>query len=356
MEGKRNYYEDVRLFESGVVLIWSFAFLVFMFSLPIYIPSYYIFLLDLAIVYVIIATGLNILVGYTGLISLGHNAFFAIGAYGTAILMIKYQVPFILAISVSAFLAAFLGFLLGLPALRLEGPYLAIATLGFSMTLAHFINNTKYFGDRAGIMAPPLDIGVPQLGFTWVLDTDISKYYLILVIAIVLVLGARNLVKTRIGRAFMAIRDSDIAAEAIGINLTIYKTLSFSISGFYAGIAGGLFCFVLGQFGRDLFNPMLSVLFLVMVVVGGLGSIAGPIMGALLITYLQYDLLKNIPEMPYVGDFLVFISRKWFMVRGLENFSLIILGLIMIGIMMFEPLGMYGVWLRIKRYWKTWPF
>ena len=113
MEGKRNYYEDVRLFESGVVLIWSFAFLVFMFSLPIYMPSYYIFLLDLAIVYVIIATGLNILVGYTGLISLGHNAFFAIGAYGTAILMIKYQVPFILAISVSAFLAAFWAFSLG---------------------------------------------------------------------------------------------------------------------------------------------------------------------------------------------------------------------------------------------------
>jgi len=140
------------------------------------------------------------------------------------------------------------------------------------------------------------------------------------------------------------------------VNLTIYKTLAFAISAFYAGIAGGLFAFVCGFFDPFTFNMILSIIFLVMVVVGGLGSILGAIMGATLITYLQYDLLKNVAEAPYVGDFLIAVSRKWFTVIGLENFGSIALGLIMIGIIIFEPLGMYGIWIRIKKYWMTWPF
>jgi len=189
-----------------------------------------------------------------------------------------------------------------------------------------------------------------------VLQTDAQKYYLILAITVILVIAARNIMKTRVGRSFVAIRDSDIAAEVIGINLTIYKTLSFAISAFYAGIAGGLFGFVLGFFDPFTFNMMLSIIFLVMVVVGGLGSISGPIMGAALITYLQYSLLKNIAEMPVIGEFMVSVSSRWFSVVGLENINSIVLGLIMIGIVIFEPLGMYGIWIRVKKYWMTWPF
>jgi branched-chain amino acid transport system permease protein len=356
MDMKCDYYEDIQLFESNVVLFWSVAFLLLLFAIPLVSPKYYIFLLNIVLVHVILAVGLNILVGYTGQISLGHAGFFAIGAYGTALLMMKLQIPFVLAIILAAFIAAFFGFILGLPSLRLEGPYLAVASLGFGMAIMHVIGHWQFFGGRTGIRAPPLDIGIPSLGFGFILETDVQKYYLILVIAVVMIIAARNIMKTRVGRAFVAIRDSDIAAEVIGINLTIYKTLAFAISAFYAGIAGGLFGFVLGFFDPFTFNMILSIIFLVMVVVGGLGSFAGPIMGAALITYLQYSMLKNIAEIPVIGEFMIAVSSQWFSVVGLENIANIVLGLIMIGIVIFEPLGMYGIWIRIKKYWMTWPF
>jgi branched-chain amino acid transport system permease protein len=356
MDMKRDYYEDIQLFESGVVLFWTIVLLGFLLTFPLYAPSYYIFLFNLIMVHVIMAVGLNILMGFTGQISLGHAGFFAIGAYASALLMAKLHLPFFLALPLAGFIAAFFGFILGLPALRLEGPYLAIASLGFGLTIMHIIGRWDVFGGRMGIHAPPLDIGIPQLGFKWVLETDVSKYYLILLITIFMVVSARNLMKTRVGRSFIAIRDSDIAAEVIGINLTFYKTLSFMVSAFYTGIAGGLFGFVLGFFDPFTFTLILSIIFLVMVVVGGLGSIMGSICGAALITYLQYNLLKNVAEKPIIGDLLVSISKKWFTVIGLENFNSIILGLIMVGIIIFEPLGIFGIWIRLKKYWKAWPF
>ena len=356
MDRKRDYYEDVQLFQSGAAVFWTVAFLAFLFSLPLYIPTYHLFVLNLIMVHVILALGLNILVGNTGQISLGHAGFFAIGAYGTALLMAKLQVPFFLAIALAGLIAAFFGFLIGLPSLRLEGPYLSIATLGFGLAIMHVIGHWDVFGGRMGVQAPPLDIGIPALGLPLVLETDRGKYYLILVLTVLGVVTARNLIKTRVGRSFVAIRDSDIAAEVIGINLTVYKTLAFAVSAFYAGMAGGLYGFVLGFFDPFTFNLLLSIIFLVMVVVGGLGSILGSIVGAALITYLQYSLLKNVAEVPYLGDALAAVSRQWFTVLGLENIGSIVLGLVMIGIIIFEPLGMFGIWLRIKKYWMTWPF
>jgi len=353
---KRDYYEDVELFKSRTILAWSIVLLIFLFTLPIYLPSYNIYLLNIIMVNIILAVGLNILVGYTGQISLGHAGFFAIGAYGTSLIMMHLLFPFLAAIIIAALIAAFFGFIIGLPALRLEGPYLAIATLGFGLTITHIIGRWNVFGGRMGITAPPLDLGIPQSSWSWVIEGDVKIYYLIMIITILLVIGARNLMKTRVGRAFMSIRDDDIAAEVMGVNLTIYKTMSFAVSAFYAGVAGGIYGFVVGFFDPFSFNLILSILFLVMVVVGGLGSIMGAIMGAILITYLQYDLLKNVENLPYLGGLLVAISRKWFTVIGLANFSSIALGLIMIAIVIFEPLGMFGIWIRIKKYWKTWPF
>ncbi|MBM4312500.1 MAG: branched-chain amino acid ABC transporter permease [Deltaproteobacteria bacterium] len=356
MDMKRDYYEDIRLFDSGVVLFWTIVLMVTLFTFPLYAPNYYVYLLNIIMVHIILAVGLNILVGSTGQISLGHAGFFAIGAYGTALLMAKLNIPFVFAIVIAAFIAAFFGFILGLPALRLEGPYLAIASLGFGLTIMHIIGGVDLFGGRMGIKVPPLDLGIKQLGIAWVLKTDFQKYYLTLIITVCMVIGARNILKTRVGRSFVAIRDSDIAAEVIGVNLTIYKTLAFAVSAFYAGIAGGLFGFILGFFDPFTFNMILSIIFLVMVVVGGLGTVSGGIMGACLITYLQYDLLKNIVEVPYFGPFMVAISERWFTTVGLENFSSMAIGLIMIGIIIFEPLGMFGIWIRMKKYWMTWPF
>lgn len=356
MDMKRDYYEDIELFSSKTVFIWSVVFLVFLFTLPLYIPSYNIYILNIIMVHIILAVGLNILVGYTGQISLGHAGFFAVGAYGTSLIMIHLHFPFLIAIILAALLAALLGFIIGLPALRLEGPYLAIATLGFGLTIMHIIGRWDVFGGRMGITAPPLDLGIPGSAFSLVIKGDANIYYVILIITILLVVGARNLMKTRVGRAFIAIRDDDIAAEVMGVNLTAYKTLSFAVSAFYAGVAGGLYGFVVSFFDPFSFNLILSIIFLVMIVVGGLGSVLGAVMGAALITYLQFDLLKNVENLPYLGGVLAAISKRWFTMIGLANFSSIALGLIMIIIVIFEPLGMFGIWIRIKKYWKTWPF
>ena len=357
MNMKREYYEDIELFSSGTILFWTIALLVALFAAPFIVSSYHVFLFNIILVHVIVAVGLNILVGSTGQIALGHAGFFAIGAYGTVLLMTLLNFPFFAALIVAAFIAAFFGFILGLPALRLEGPYLAIATLAFGLAIMHIIGHTQIFGGRQGLAAPMLDIGIPQLGLSYVLFSEISLYYLILIITIIMVLFAVNILKTRAGRAFVAIRDSDIAAEVIGINLTMYKTLSFAVSAFYAGIAGGLYAFVLGFFDPFTFNLILSVIFLVMVVVGGLGSVMGSISGAVVITYLMYDLFKNVNEVPLVGDALMYVSRNWLSAVGsMDNFNLIALGLVMIGIIIFEPLGIFGAWIRIKKYWKTWPF
>jgi branched-chain amino acid transport system permease protein len=356
MDMKRAYYEDIELFKSGTILFWTICLVAALFTLPLISSNYYLYLLNLIMVHIILAVGLNVLIGSTGQISLGHAGFFAIGAYATVLLMTKLNIPFFPALIIAAFIAAFFGFILGLPALRLEGPYLTIATLAFGLAIMHIIGHMEIFGGRTGLRAPALNIGIPQLGWNLTLVSDMSKYYLILIITILMVLGAINILKTKVGRAFVAIRDSDIAAEVIGINLTIYKTLSFAVSAFYAGIAGGLFAFVLGFFDPITFNMFLSIYFLVMIVVGGLGSIMGSITGAAFITYLMYALFKNVKDVPYVGDFLVAISQRWLSITGMDNLSAIALGLVMIGIMIFEPMGIFGVWIRVKKYWKTWPF
>ena len=349
MDIKRDYYEDVQLFSSGVVVFWFIALMVFLALFPFLFKNYHVYMANYIAINIIVAIGLNLLVGYTGQISLGHAGFFALGAYGTIIFMTKVHLPFILARPVSAFSAALFGFLLGLPALRLEGPYLSIATLGFGLTITRVIGRIELFGGRQGLHTPELIIG------PWHLESDRDFYYLLIPITVILTLAARNLIKTKVGRAFIAIRDADVAAETMGVNLTFYKTLAFAISAFYAGIAGGLFAFVLRFIEPEIFTLMMSILFLAMVVIGGLGSIMGSIAGACLLSWLDLS-LRNILSVPYLGEWLEALSKSYFSITGVSNIQFIIYGLIMVSIMLFEPLGIYGFWIRTKIYWKTWPF
>ena len=236
-----------------------------------------------------------------------------------------------------------------LPALRLEGPYLAIATLGFGITITQVIGRIEAFGGRQGLHAPDLAIG------PWHLATDRSFYYLVVPTAILLTVAARNIIRTRVGRAFVAIRDAEIAAETIGVNLTYYKTLAFALSAFYAGIGGGLYAFVLRFIEPELFSLLMSIMFLAMAVVGGLGSIMGAVTGACLLTWLDLQ-LRNITSVPVLGAWLETFSRQYFTTTGLSNIQFVVFGTILILIMIFEPLGLYGFWIRAKKYWKTWPF
>jgi branched-chain amino acid transport system permease protein len=353
MDMKRNHYEDIRLFSSGTVLFWFLLLLLslgaFPFAARYFGKNYYIYMANYVAINIIVAVGLNLLVGYAGQISLGHAGFFALGAYGTILLMIKLHLPIYAALPLAGFGTALFGFLLGLPALRLEGPYLAIATLGFGLTVTRIIGRWELFGGRQGLHAPPVTLG------SLTLKTDFDFYWLVVPLTIFLTLAARNLTKTKVGRAFIAIRDSETAARTMGINLVYYKTLAFAVSAFYTGVAGGLYAFALGFIEPQIFNLLLSILFLAMVVVGGLGSVLGAVAGAILLSMLNLK-LQTVQDLPVLGSILMYMSEQWFTVSGLPNIQYVIYGLIMFLIVVFEPLGLFGFWIRTKIYWKSYPF
>ena len=349
MDMKRDYYEDIQLFPSWVEIFWFLVLMAALAVFPFFGGNYYCYLANLIAINSIVAIGLNIVVGYTGQVSLGHAGFFAIGAYACAMLFKVYHLPFLIALPAAGFISAAFGFILGLPALRLEGPYLTIATMGFGMAVTQIIGHWSFLGGRMGIDIPKLKILV------WEFKSDAEIYYVIMTITVILTIGARNLVRTRVGRALIAIRDSDIAASTTGVNLTYYKTLAFAISAFYTGLAGGLMAFVLGFISPENFHFMLSIIFLGMVVVGGLGSIAGSIAGAALLTILQIQ-LSAVQDLWLVGPWLEALTERFFNIGGINNIQSIIIGLILVLIVIFEPLGLNGFWLRTKRFWKTWPF
>lgn len=349
MDMKRNYYEDVRLFSSGVAVFWFVFLLLFLLMYPFLFKNYYVYVANYIAINIIVVVGLNLLVGFTGQISLGHAGFFAIGAYGTITLMTLANFPFFPALVAAGLIAGCFGFSLGIPALRLEGPYLAIATLGFGLTITTIIGRIGILGGRQGLHAPDLVV------FGYQLETDRQFYYLAMIIMVVLVIFARNITRTRVGRAFIAIRDAHVAAETMGVNILLYKTMAFALSAFYAGIAGGLYAFVLRFIEPELFSLFLSVMFLTMAVAGGLGSTMGPIAGAIVLSYLDLQ-LRNILGVAYIGELLRYLSTSYFSLTGVSNIQFIIFGGILILIMLFEPLGLYGLWIRIKKYWRTWPF
>ena len=349
MDMRRDYYEDVQLLRTGVHRFWFVALIVGLAILPLFVRSYTVYTLSYLAVNVVVAVGMNVLVGYTGRVSLGHAGFLAIGAYGTVLFMTELHLPFFLAVPAAAFVAAGFGFILGLPALRLEGPYLAIATLGFGLAITQIIGRARVFGGHMGLSVPSMTLGPLTL------SSDRAKYYVIVTVAFLLTLAARNLMTTRVGRAFRAIRDSDVAAETLGINLTRYTTLSFAVSAFYAGVAGGLMAFVLGFISPGQFNFVLSVMFLAMVVVGGLGSTLGSVLGGILVGYLNLK-MDMLQDLPLVGAALESFSTRFMTVAGLPNVGWIFMGLVLILVVIFEPLGLYGLWLRSKRYWLAWPF
>ncbi len=362
MDMKRDYYEDIQLLDSKTKIFWLTVMIIVLAALPFIMPGYLISDLNYYAINIIVAIGLNILVGFTGQISLGHAGFFAIGAYATALLLKWVPViPFPIVLIIAALIAAFFGFILGLPSLKLEGPYLAIATLGFGMAIIQILGRFQIFGGRMGFNVPEVTFISGLLAetglFTKNAGRDVNLYFIIIPIMLFMAVLARNISKTRVGRAFIAIRDDDIAAETMGINLTFYKTMSFAVSAFYAGIAGGLYSMWIGFISPDSFDFILSILFLAMVVVGGIGSIPGPVFGAVVIVFLNSNLKKEaISDIPFFGPLLVDFSRSFMDMTGLGGVSFIIFGLILMLIVIIEPLGIYGFWIRIKKYWKTWPF
>ncbi len=335
MELKERYDEDLVLVRGVPAWTALFAFCAVLLLLPRTAPGYLLFTLSLVAANSIIAVGLNLLVGYTGQISLGHAGFVAIGAYTAGLVTAKvpwpeplvvWGVSWLAALVAAGTIAAAFGFLVGLPALRLTGPYLTIATLGFGIAVHQvFTNWDRLSGGRTGLFLPKLLFGPWRLG-------ERQLYYVAIVLAGLLIWMAFNLARSHIGRAFVAIRDSDIAAEVMGVNLTVYKTLAFAVSAAYAGIGGAMLAFILGYLEPQLFTLFESIYYFSMVVIGGLGTVPGSILGAVLLTLLPQQL------------------------AGLKQWLPVVYGGTIMLVMALEPRGLYGRWMKIKLWFKTWPF
>lgn len=299
-------------------------------ALPLLLPrlgmGYLVFVGILMASNVIVAVGLNLLVGFAGLISLGHAGFVAIGAYASGLLAARLGMPWYVAWAGAAAVCAGFGFLVGLPALRLTGPYLAIATLGFGIAVYQVLTNwTDLSGGRMGLPIAQLSLGIGGLTRTQEL------YYVSAAAAVALTWMAYNLARSHIGRAFAAIRDSDIAAEVTGVNLTWYKTLAFAVSAAYAGVAGAIIAQALRHLEPQAFTFLESITYFAMIVIGGLGTVSGAVIGGVLLTLLPHYL------------------------SGLKQWLPAVYGGVIILMMAIEPAGLYGRWLRIKWYFKVWP-
>jgi len=290
--------------------------------LPFLLSNFRLFQFTQVFIYAIALLGLNILTGFNGQISLGHGAFYALGAYTTAIMIDKWSVPYGWTIPVAGFLCLVVGFLFGIPALRLEGLYLALATFALALAIPQIL---KYFehwtGGSQGIV-----LSKPDAPFGLKLNPDQWLYFVTLGVLLVLFVLAANLLSRRTGRAIVAIRDNPIAAQAMGVNNALYKSLTFGVSAAYTGVAGALSALAIAFVAPDAFNVFLSITFLVGIVIGGLASISGAIFGALFIQFVPnwaQDISKAAPWAIY-GIFLILFMYA--MPRGIAGSLRLVLG------------------------------
>jgi branched-chain amino acid transport system permease protein len=337
-----SYRGDERIFDTSVPIVGIVLVLAVLAVVPYYATTYWLDVMNRIGIAIIGAIGLNILVGYTGQISIGHAAFLAVGAYATAILEINAGLPFFLAIPLAALITAGFGLIFGIPSLRLKGLYLAIATLA-----AHFIATygiihwERLTNGVLGLMVPTATVfGIP-------LDSDARVFYLIFALVVPATFFAKNLFRTRVGRAFIAIRDRDVAAGVMGVSLYRYKLLAFVISSAYAGVAGGLMAHHSRIIFPDAFSLLVAIDYLAMIIIGGLGSILGCIFGAIFMTLLPEVLKLGATSLTgvYPNAFGVIASARD-----------IVFGFAVIFFLMYEPLGLARIWVRIRSYWKLWPY
>ncbi len=334
---KTDYAQDIKLAKHGGQVFWYSALMLLLVAAPWLFAEYWLAQLTFVLIYSIAGLGIMLLAGFTGLFSLGHAAFLGVGAYTQAV-MTNAGVPFPIALMGAAALSAAVGFVVGLPALRVKGIYLGMATLSFGFiveeVLARWESVTK--GNAGLHIKPPAMLG-------WTLDTGTEFYFLCLVVTVLATLGILNLLRAPTGRAFVAIRDSEVSAQSMGIHLARYKTLSFALSAALAGVAGALYAHKLQFISPDQFNILQSIDLLLMIVVGGVGSVHGAFLGAIfLITMPQIIAL--------VKDYLPAAIGQ---APGLQG---LVYGAVLVAFVLFEPMGLYGRWLKIRTYLQLFPF
>ncbi|PWB66412.1 MAG: branched-chain amino acid ABC transporter permease [Bradyrhizobiaceae bacterium] len=333
---KTDYDQDIRLFQHGGQMFWYGLLAVVLIAAPFLVSEYVLSQMQFVCIYAIVGLGLMLLVGYTGQISLGHAAFLAVGAYTEALLQSK-GVPFVLSISCAALFAAAIGVIVGLPALRLKGIYLAIATLAFNVIVEEII--TRWDAVTGGSRG--MHLKAVQL-FGYPLTSDASFYYLCLALTALACLALINILRSPTGRAFVAIRDSEISASCMGVNLAKYKTMSFALSAALTGVGGALYAHKVAFITPEQFTLLTSIELVTIVIIGGIGSLHGAVLGAAFIIVL--------PQLISMAkDFL----PEGAPAAGVQS---VVFGLILITFIIFEPLGLYGRWIKIRTYFQVFPF
>ena len=338
---RTSYQADMAIFDSDLARWLLGLFLAALLLFPAIATSYWLDVMNRVGIAVIAALGLNILTGFTGQISLGNAAFLSVGAYTTAWLAGK-GVPFVVAMYVSGLVSALVGMVFGIPSLRLKGLYLAIATLA-----AHFIVEftvVHWEGVTGGVNG--ISIPSPQIG-SFAFDTDKKLYFVILAAAVFHVWFAKNLFRTRMGKAFIAVRDHDISAEVMGVDVFVHKLAAFSVSSFFVGVAGSLLAYQAKIISPENFPLGVAIDHLGMIIIGGLGSVLGSIFGAAFITLLP-EVLRILTG--------ALSNQLPQLVQLFAALKLGVFGLTIVLFLIFEPDGMAARWHRIKAYWKLYPF
>ncbi len=339
---RQTYAEDMAIFETPLPRILLGVFAVALGTVPFIAPSFWLDVMIRIFIAVIAAMGLNILTGFTGQISLGNAAFLAVGAYSTAFLAGRLALPFPVVIPAAGLVTALVGMIFGVPSLRLKGLYLAVATLAahfvIEFTVSHWESVT---GGVNGISIPAAKLG------PLVLSGDRKLFWLAFALTALLLYFAKNLFRTKVGKAFVAIRDQDISAEVMGVNVFKYKLLSFGVSSFYVGVAGSLLAYQARIISPENFPITVAIDQLGMIIIGGLGSVVGSIFGAVFVTLLP-ELLRVATgalsdTFPHLQQ--IFAPLK----MGLFGLAIVLF-------LVFEPDGMAARWHKIKAYWKLYPF
>lgn len=341
-EFRVNYREDMAIYKIPRVRYRVFAIIAFFAVFPFLFSEYTVGLATLCGIAAIGAIGLNILTGFTGLISIGVGAFLGVGGYTSAILTTKLGLSFWIALPLAGVITALVGALFGIPSLRLKGLYLAMATLAAQVIILFVISRwDSLTGGTAGLVLERPSIG------GYALYSETGYYYLMLAVLLFTTIFAMNLFRSRVGRAFVAVRDRDVAAEVMGIDLFKYKVLAFAVSSFFVGIAGALLGHYTMIVSPELYSIQVSIEYLAMILVGGLGSVLGSIYGAVFITLLPV-VLRSIIEV-----LSAFFPELDAVFAGLRE---VVFGGIIILFLIYEPEGLAKMWRNIKDYFKLWPF
>ena len=341
---KTDYMQDIRPWKDGHQLGLYLLLLAVAIAAPWIVNDFYLGELTNVLIWAVAGMGLMVLTGHTGQASLGHAAFLALGCYANVILL-EQGVPFLLAFPLAGLMTGIVGALIALPALRLHGIYLAIFTMALSILVDDIIVLTEpWSGGVGGKFAPPVNVFgymVDRWGTPW------AFYWLVLGVTVLVTLGYINLLRSPLGRAFIAVRDSEVSAQAMGVDVARTKTVSFGLSCMVTGWAGALMGLYATVFNNETFTVIISIQLLMMIVIGGLGSIHGAFLGAIVIGFLPQflSIAKEYAGMVFGGASVA--------IPGLEAG---VFGLILIGFILFEPMGLYGRWLKIRTWFELFPF